>query len=375
MGSEILGGKYKVSSKDVSDLDSMMKKGELIYAPYYQRNFVWDMKDQIEFIETILLGYPCPEIFIAEGKRDLERNIKYIHVIDGQQRLTTIKRFINNEFPVKEKYYKELSDEEKTKFLDYEIGTVTLKLNPEQDILEIEEIFRRLNKNKYTLNETEKRVSLLSNNNFMLFARLLSGDLIIKENEDLEENEENLFINNPFITSEFKKWASDRDFEKIVNYIEERVYSPKQIKQNYATKDIIDIIGTYIKGSFFSRILLEDDIVELTDEVDKKKTKIFNLFSKIIDIFLGTKFPTYNYSRKKDYFMIRGNFFTLVLAFMLNEEFIENINIKLFEKNLYNFLENIPDIYIQSVRNSVMDKNQRELRHKYMTEILSKSLN
>ncbi|MDU2234815.1 MAG: DUF262 domain-containing protein [Fusobacterium periodonticum] len=375
MGSEILGGKYKVSSKDVSDLDSMMKKGELIYAPYYQRNFVWDMKDQIEFIETILLGYPCPEIFIAEGKRDLERNIKYIHVIDGQQRLTTIKRFINNEFPVKEKYYKELSDEEKTKFLDYEIGTVTLKLNPEQDILEIEEIFRRLNKNKYTLNETEKRVSLLSNNNFMLFARLLSGDLIIKENEDLEENEENLFINNPFITSEFKKWASDRDFEKIVNYIEERVYSPKQIKQNYATKDIIDIIGTYIKGSFFSRILLEDDIVELTDEVDKKKTKIFNLFSKIIDIFLGTKFPTYNYSRKKDYFMIRGNFFTLVLAFMLNEEFIENINIKLFEKNLYNFLENIPDIYIQSVRNSVMDKKQRELRHKYMTEILSKSLN
>ena len=375
MGSEILGGKYKVSSKDVSDLDSMMKKGELIYAPYYQRNFVWDMKDQIEFIETILLGYPCPEIFIAEGKRDLERNIKYIHVIDGQQRLTTIKRFINNEFPVKEKYYKELSDEEKTKFLDYEIGTVTLKLNPEQDILEIEEIFRRLNKNKYTLNETEKRVSLLSNNNFMLFARLLSGDLIIKENEDLEENEENLFINNPFITSEFKKWASDRDFEKIVNYIEERVYSPKQIKQNYATKDIIDIIGTYIKGSFFSRILLEDDIVELTDEVDKKKTKIFNLFSKIIDIFLGTKFPTYNYSRKKDYFMIRGNFFTLVLAFMINEEFIENINIKLFEKNLYNFLENIPDIYIQSVRNSVMDKKQRELRHKYMTEILSKSLN
>ena len=186
MGSEILGGKYKLNSEDIGNLESMMKKGELIYAPYYQRNFVWDMKDQIEFIETILLGYPCPEIFIAEGKRDLEKNIKYIHVIDGQQRLTTIKRFINNEFSVKENFYKELSDEEKTKFLDYEIGTVTLKLNPEQDISEIEEIFRRLNKNKHTLNETEKRVSLLSNNNFMLFARLLSGDLIIKQDEDLE---------------------------------------------------------------------------------------------------------------------------------------------------------------------------------------------
>ena len=375
MGSEILGGKYKLNSENIGHLESLMKKGELIYAAYYQRNFVWDLNDQIEFIETILLGYPCPEIFIAEGRWDLEKNIKYIHVIDGQQRLTTIKRFVNNEFPVKKRFYKELSDTEKFKFLDYEIGTVTLKLNPEQDISEIEEIFRRLNKNKYTLNETEKRVSLLSNNNFMLFSRLLSGDLIIKENEDLEENEENLFINNPFITSEFKKWASDKDFEKIVNYIEERVYSPKQIKQNYATKDIIDIIGTYIKGNFFSRILLEDEIVELTNEVDKKKTKIFTLFSKIIDIFLKTKFPIYESSRKKDYFMTRGNFFTLVLAFMLNDEFIENINIELFEKNLHNFLKTIPDIYVQSVKNSVMDKKQRETRHKYITEILSKSLN
>ena len=225
------------------------------------------------------------------------------------------------------------------------------------------------------MNETEKRVSLLSNNNFMLFARLLSGDLIIKQDEDLEENEEKLFIENPFITLEFKKWASDKDFKKIVEYIEERVYTPNQIKQNYATKDIIDNIGTYIKGSFFSRILDEDEIVELTDKVDKKKTKIFNLFSKIIDIFRETKFPTYNYSRKKNYFMIRGNFFSLVLALMLNEEFIENIDIKLFEKNLDIFLKTIPDEYVQAAKNSVMDKKQRELRHKYISEILSKSLN
>ena len=73
--------------------------------------------------------------------------------------------------------------------------------------------------------------------------------------------------------------------------------------------------------------------------------------------------------------MTRGNFFTLVLAFMLNDEFIENINIELFEKNLHNFLKTIPDMYVQSVKNSVMDKKQRETRHKYITEILSKSLN
>ncbi|BBM58887.1 hypothetical protein JMUB5056_0470 [Leptotrichia hongkongensis] len=60
---------------------------------------------------------------------------------------------------------------------------------------------------------------------------------------------------------------------------------------------------------------------------------------------------------------------------MLNEEFIENIDIKLFEKNLDIFLKTIPDEYVQAAKNSVMDKKQRELRHKYISEILSKSLN
>src|SRR5690625_502861 len=101
-----LNSKYKVSSHEIGQLYRLMKEEELIYDPYYQRNFVWQENHQKEFIRTILLGYPCPEIFIAEGEVDLETHKKYIHVIDGQQRLTTIKRFLSNELEVDGKFYK-----------------------------------------------------------------------------------------------------------------------------------------------------------------------------------------------------------------------------------------------------------------------------
>ena len=313
---DILGGKYKINVKEIGELYRMMRNGELIYAPYYQRNFVWEIEDQIEFIETILSGYPCPEIFIAEGKIDLETHTKYIHVIDGQQRLTTIRRFFENEVKVRDQYYKDLTPMEQERIHSYEIGTVTLKLNPEIDITEIEEVFRRLNKNKYTLNETEKRVSLLSNNHFVLLARLLSGDLIIKGSDELEDKEENLFIKNPFIKQDFKDWASTKDFDKIINFLEKEVYTAKQVRENYITKDIIDIIGIIIKKEFFNRVLDEDEIAELTSEVDRRRNTIYQNFYDVIDLFEKIKFPKIKGARKKNFFMTRGNFFSLTTALL-----------------------------------------------------------
>ncbi|OFI01416.1 hypothetical protein CLOACE_21410 [Clostridium acetireducens DSM 10703] len=85
---------------------------ELIYDPFYQRNFVWSPIHQKEFIKTIILGYTCPEIFIAEGELDLETHIKYIHVIDGQQRLRTIDSYFGNKLEVDGKKFKDLSEDE-----------------------------------------------------------------------------------------------------------------------------------------------------------------------------------------------------------------------------------------------------------------------
>jgi Protein of unknown function DUF262 len=70
---------------------SQLEESELDLAPDFQRSFVWQIKQQIRLIESILLGIPLPAFYFnldASGG---------MQVIDGVQRLTTVKRFMSDE--------------------------------------------------------------------------------------------------------------------------------------------------------------------------------------------------------------------------------------------------------------------------------------
>lgn len=58
----------------------------------FQRSFVWKKKQMDRFIESILLGYPVPGVFLVE----LESR-QYI-VLDGQQRLMTLRDFFDGSY-------------------------------------------------------------------------------------------------------------------------------------------------------------------------------------------------------------------------------------------------------------------------------------
>jgi uncharacterized protein with ParB-like and HNH nuclease domain len=56
--------------------------------PPYQRRSVWNQSYKDHFIDTILLGYPAPAIFLYE-QISPEGTTLY-HVVDGKQRMMTI---------------------------------------------------------------------------------------------------------------------------------------------------------------------------------------------------------------------------------------------------------------------------------------------
>ncbi|MFG1617911.1 DUF262 domain-containing protein [Nonomuraea wenchangensis] len=58
----------------------------------FQRGLVWKKKQMDRFIESILLGYPVPGIFLVELK-----DRRYL-VLDGQQRLTTLQAFKSGKY-------------------------------------------------------------------------------------------------------------------------------------------------------------------------------------------------------------------------------------------------------------------------------------
>jgi hypothetical protein len=71
---------------DIHGLVRRVKDKE-IYIPNFQRAFVWTREQSSRLIESILLGLPIPAIFLSKDED------KRLLVIDGQQRLKTLKFF------------------------------------------------------------------------------------------------------------------------------------------------------------------------------------------------------------------------------------------------------------------------------------------
>lgn len=85
---------------------------------YYQRPLVWSTKDKQLLIESIYQGTSCGKILVRKrGFEELcrmeklgERELAFIDIVDGKQRLAAIRDFILGEFPDLEgNYYGDLS--------------------------------------------------------------------------------------------------------------------------------------------------------------------------------------------------------------------------------------------------------------------------
>lgn len=141
------------SNKKISELYGLIQRGELILQPEFQRKLVWSPAHKEAFIDTILQGYPFPEVYIAQTGGDLETMQTQQVVVDGQQRLSTIVNYIEGgDFCKKTKKYLELSDDEKKEFLGYDVVVRDLKDAPSETI---KEVFRRINLTKYSLEQIE----------------------------------------------------------------------------------------------------------------------------------------------------------------------------------------------------------------------------
>ncbi len=71
--------------------------GTLTIQPEYQRNYIYaDGKRDVAVIESILKGYPLGLIYF---NKVADNNLE---VLDGQQRITSIGRFVTNKFAIKE---------------------------------------------------------------------------------------------------------------------------------------------------------------------------------------------------------------------------------------------------------------------------------
>ncbi len=70
------------------ELANLYENRELVIRPEYQRLFRWGLTQKARFIESILLGFPTPAIFVAEDDKGIWE------LVDGLQRVSTVLEFM-----------------------------------------------------------------------------------------------------------------------------------------------------------------------------------------------------------------------------------------------------------------------------------------
>ena len=92
---------------------------------YYQRPYCWTLEDEQMFIESIYNELDCGKIVlrtnvisdVLDAFTNGDKEVCYYDVVDGKQRLHTLYRFINDEFPDSHgNYYSDFSDVAKRMF-------------------------------------------------------------------------------------------------------------------------------------------------------------------------------------------------------------------------------------------------------------------
>lgn len=129
--------------------------GKLIIQPEYQRNYIYDKggKD-VDVVSSVLKGYPLGLIYFVKNSNGI------YEVLDGQQRITSLGRFVNTTYPFSvedssgnPRYFNSLDKSEQSKILDTSLIIYVCEGTP----VEIQEWFKKINIQGLPLTNQELR--------------------------------------------------------------------------------------------------------------------------------------------------------------------------------------------------------------------------
>lgn len=153
-----------------TDFVAMREANTLTLTPKFQRNPVWQPRQQSYFIDSIIRGIPIPPILMREVQRPTFDGV-IREVIDGQQRLRAILDFIDGQYALSKsleirvggksqtaawagKRFSNLASTERQQILNYYFSVEVFVQLPDRQVLEI---FARLNSYSVQLNKQELR--------------------------------------------------------------------------------------------------------------------------------------------------------------------------------------------------------------------------
>ena len=285
----------------------------LILNPDFQRKYKWD-KDGNErasrFIESCFMRIPLPACYFAENDKNNHE------VIDGVQRITTIIRFLKNEFALEGltihedlngKKFSELDNDLRNELETTTIRCIILRKENHREL--IHEIFARLNQGAVLLSDQEMRHAIYPGNFDKLLVEL-GGEKVIsnfkKSKEKNDRSNEELVLRYFALKKDLSTYKSNLT-KWLDTYMMENqkidLLSIKSLKEDF-TKTLKRCITTFGEKPFTKynpnkpreAVVIYDLLMwsfsELSDEfVDENKNKLKEKFKKTV---LNGQFPRNN---------------------------------------------------------------------------------
>lgn len=267
--------KWESYSHPISDVRDWADSERLELRPDFQRNEVWTQAAQIMLIDTILKGIPIPKIYI----KSIVKNEKtYRIVVDGQQRLTAILKFIRDELPLKKPYqgeycnmkYSELPENVHDDFIRYKIDINEI-FNPSDE--EIRDLYSRVNKYTVQLNKQELRKADFP------------GDFISLA-EKISEN--SFFDSSKIFSVKQRRRMLDVEFiEELLTIVLEGVQDKKDYLDNICEKYVVlddkEDVELEFLGAIQDILMIFDlELFPIQDTRFKQKSDFYSLFACVL---------------------------------------------------------------------------------------------
>lgn len=277
----------------------LYQRGLLDLDPPYQRRSVWNQSFKDYFVDTVLLNYPAPALFLFEEIKPDGRSL--YHVVDGKQRLTSLFQFIKNEFPVSEgseltalrgRYFQALdddpkrADEIKRSFWSYQF---LVEYVPVGDEHTINAIFDRINRNVAKLTPQELRHAKL-------------GGAFISTAEKLTEwMQDKLPKNFPRFAYQSRSQMKDVEFVALLLLLIEsgaRGYSQDDLDTAFTERDQVWEAQPQVEAEFRAAIdtialILEcaDDERDVTASRLRNQADFYSLVGTIVELRREQRLP------------------------------------------------------------------------------------
>jgi hypothetical protein len=325
----------------------LFQRSALDLDPPYQRRSVWNDAFKAYFIDTVLLNYPAPAIFLYENISP--QGSSMYHVVDGKQRLTTILEFVRGEFPVSEtsdltalrgKYFESLDAEVKRAFWSYQL---LVEYIPTNDEGVINSIFDRINRNVAKLTAQELR-----------HARL-DGEFI-NLSEQLSDWQQSVLPSNfPRFAAQSRKQMKDVEFTALLLLLLEegpRGYSQDDLDKAFVDRDSEWDAKTDCDTRYRATVAYISELVHFEEELAASRLRnqadFYALFGAIDSLRHDQQLPT-------------------------PAEAVDRLTKFISRVDDLEHREHDPDLaaYFEAARSASNDKGPRETRLRYLRSLLS----